>query len=360
MYCDSFNIILQRRIFYIIILNKAVIKIKVFVPTYFDKFKCIADKCPDTCCIGWEVDIDPETAERYSSIGGELGKKIRQHLVRDEEGCDIFTLCEGDRCPFLNSCKLCEIQLEAGENALSKTCSLFPRFFDDFGKICEMGLGFGCPEAARIILEDDDPFSLTYYDEYADSIEDIDEDFLGELIELRAKMFTVLEDYELNFSKKVETVLKLARDFQKNLDGEAFDDSVQNRIFDFCIAILENMEYISEERKSFVKKLRNIKLSKNAINHYSSDFEKLLKYYIFRYLLKAVYDYDVLTKVKYGVFACVVISRIYDYLDFPDFETRVQIMYSYSKEVEYSDVNMDLLDKMLFENFGTDDLTNMV
>lgn len=344
----------------IIINGRAVINIKVFVPTYFDKFKCIADKCPDTCCIGWEVDIDPETAERYSSIGGELGKKIREHLVRDEDGCDIFTLSNGDRCPFLNSCKLCEIQLEAGENVLSKTCTLFPRFFDDFGKIREMGLGLGCPEAARIILEDNDPFSLTYYEECADSVEDIDEDFLGELIELRAKMFTVLEDDNLNFRKKTEIVLNLARDFQKNLDGEAFDDTIQNRDFDFCIAILENMEYISDERKSFVKNLRNLKLSKNAFKLYRSDFEKMLKYYTFRYLLKAVYDYDVLTKVKYGVFACIVISRIYDYLDFPDFEARVKMMYSYSKEVEYSDINMDLLDEMLFEDFGTDDLIKMI
>lgn len=30
---------------------------KVFVPQYFDEFTCIADKCPDTCCIGWKNGI---------------------------------------------------------------------------------------------------------------------------------------------------------------------------------------------------------------------------------------------------------------------------------------------------------------
>lgn len=336
------------------------VKIKVLVPTYFKKFRCISDKCPDTCCIGWEVDIDRETADKYKSIGGVLGDKIQKHLSRDETGCDIFTLCGDDRCPFLNNCNLCEIQLSAGEEFLSKTCTLFPRFFDDFGNFREMGLGFGCPETARIILEDNEPFSLEYYNECVDDTEDVDEDFLGELIELRTKMFAILETDNSNFRKKAETVLTLARDFQKKLDGETFYDSVQNRDFDFCITILENMEYISEERKNFVKKLRNIKLSKNTINHYRSDFEKLLKYYIFRYLLKAVYDYDVLTKVKYGIFACIVISRIYDYLDIPDFETRAKIMYSYSKEVEYSDVNMDLLDDELYTSFSTDDLLSLV
>lgn len=336
------------------------IDIKIFVPTYFDKFSCIADKCPDTCCIGWEVDIDSETSEKYLSVSGDLGDKIKKHLTKDDTGCDIFTLCDGDRCPFLNSCNLCEIQLKEGEDFLSKTCQLFPRFFDDFGKIREMGLGFGCPEAARIMLENEETFSLKFYDECADTVEDIDEDFLGELIELRAEMFVVLEDKNLNFRKKVESILSMARAFQKNLDGEFFDNTQQNRNFEDCITVLENMEYIRSDRRDFLKNLKNKELSKNAINLYSSDFEKLMKYYIFRYLLKAVYDYDVLTRVKYGIFACIVISRIYSLYEYPDFETRLKIMYSYSKEVEYSDVNMDLLDGVLFDSFSSENLINMI
>lgn len=336
------------------------VTIKVFVPTYFDKFKCIADKCPDTCCIGWEVDIDPETAQKYTAINGKLGDKIKKHLVRDETGCDIFTLCEGNRCPFLNKCNLCEIQLGLSEEALSKTCTLFPRFYDDFGKIREMGLGFGCPEAARLLLEDNEPFSLEFYDECVAEVEDIDEDFLGELIVLRAEIFTILEEDNLNFKKKIEKIFDISIDFQKRLDGEQFIDETLHRSFDDCLTILENMEYIKEERKEFVKNLHSKKLSKNTLNLYRSDFEKLMKYYIFRYLLKACYDYDVLTKVKYGVFACIVISRIYDFVGFPDLETREKIMYSYSKEVEYSDINMDLLDVMLYNDFGTEDLIGLL
>lgn len=337
-----------------------VITIKTFVPTYFDKFRCIADKCPDTCCIGWEVDIDPQTAEKYSAIGGELGDKIRRHLIRDDYGCNIFTLCDGDRCPFLNSCNLCEIQLGAGEEALSKTCTLFPRFFDDFGTLREMGLGFGCPEAARIMLEDDEPFSLLFYNESADVAEDVDEEFLRELIDFRAEIFTVLENKDSSFRNKAETVLNLAKTFQNKLDGEDFYDNPQHKSFEDCITILENMEYISNNRKEFINNLKGKELSENTTKLYCNDFEKLLKYYIFRYLLKAVYDYDVLTKVKHGIFACIVISRIYAYLGAPDFETRVKVMYSYSKEVEYSDVNMDLLDSVLYDSFGTDTLINIL
>lgn len=336
------------------------VEIKVFVPTYFDKFRCIAEKCPDTCCIGWEVDIDPKTAEKYTEISGGLGYKIKKHLTSDETGCHIFTLCDGDRCPFLNERNLCEIQSEKGEKLLSKTCTFFPRFFDDFGNFREMGLGFGCPEAARIILADNEPFSLKFHDECPDEDADIDADLLDDLLVLREAIFAVLEKEELSFRNKIENVLYLARDFQKNLDGDDFSDETQHRDFTSCLALLENMEYISEERRNFAEKLKTKKLSENMSDIHRSDFEKLMKYYIFRYLLKAAYDYDVLTKVKYGVFASVVISRIYSFFENPDFETRVKIMYSFSKEVEYSDVNMDLLDEMMYNNFGTEDLIKLL
>lgn len=335
------------------------VKIKVFVPTYFDKFKCIADRCPDTCCIGWEVDIDDETAEKYSSLNGDISDKIKNHLTRDDTGCNIFTLCDGDRCPFLNNCNLCEIHLEAGESFLSRTCTLFPRFFDDFGEIREMGLGFGCPEAARILLSENEPFSLKLYEEVADESEDIDKDFLNELLSLRNDIFLVLQDENLSFRDKAENILNLAKIFQKNLDGDICDEG-QNRTFKDCLTVLENMEYINNERKSFLKNLEKEKITENIFSDYKSDFEKLMTYYIFRYLLKAVYDYDVLTKVKYGIFASVVISRIYSYFKEPDFEKRVEIMYSYSKEIEYSDMNMDLLDDMMYGSFSTYDLINLL
>ena len=336
-----------------------VVKIKVFVPTYFDKFRCIADKCPDTCCVGWEVDIDDETAEKYSSLTGEISNKINKHLTRDETGCNIFTLCDGDRCPFLNSCNLCEIHLEAGESFLSRTCTLFPRFYDDFCEIREMGLGFGCPEAARILLSEDEPFKLKLHEEISDEAEDFDEDFLNELLNLRNNIFHTLQDESLSFRNKIEITLNLAKDFQNDIDGGLYDEK-QNRTFSDCLKVLENMEYINNERKLFLENLKNISTSENIFNDYKNDFEKLMIYYIFRYLLKAVYDYDVLTKVKYGIFACVVISRIYAYCGEPDFDTRVKIMYSYSKEVEYSDLNMDLLDDIMYTSFGTEDLMSLI
>ncbi|MBE6783158.1 MAG: hypothetical protein E7536_04030 [Ruminococcaceae bacterium] len=333
---------------------------KIFVPSYFEKFACIADKCPDTCCIGWEVDIDAETAEKYSLIGGSLGKKIKKHLAVDETGCNVFTLCDGDRCPFLDKNNLCEIHANAGEKALSKTCTLFPRFFDDFGTFREMGLGFACPEAARIILEDEKPFSLIQHSVSADEDSVVDESFLEELFDLREEIFSVLENKNQDFRSKIRNILYIAEKIQKEIDGDDFCNESYGRSFDSCIAILENMEYIKPERREFLKSLKTCSQDTSSVSIYQSDFEKLMKYYIFRYLFKSVYDYDVLTKVKYGVFALIVVSRIYGYFKTPDSETRAKIMYSFSKEVEYSDSNMDLLDEMLYSSFSTEDLINLL
>lgn len=32
-------------------------------PDYYKKFRCIADKCPDTCCSDWQIVIDDESLE---------------------------------------------------------------------------------------------------------------------------------------------------------------------------------------------------------------------------------------------------------------------------------------------------------
>ena len=41
---------------------------RVIVPEYYKEFKCIASKCKNNCCIGWEIDIDKDTYELYKSF----------------------------------------------------------------------------------------------------------------------------------------------------------------------------------------------------------------------------------------------------------------------------------------------------
>ena len=42
------------------------------VPDYFERFSCLAGACPHSCCIGWEVVIDPATARTLPRPAGRL------------------------------------------------------------------------------------------------------------------------------------------------------------------------------------------------------------------------------------------------------------------------------------------------
>ena len=49
---------------------------KVLKPFYYDDFKCIANKCIDSCCIGWQINIDEKTYKKYKKVKGVFGKNL--------------------------------------------------------------------------------------------------------------------------------------------------------------------------------------------------------------------------------------------------------------------------------------------
>ena len=49
-------------------------------PDFYDCFKCTASKCSDTCCVGWEIDIDKASQETYRKVPGTFGDKLRANI----------------------------------------------------------------------------------------------------------------------------------------------------------------------------------------------------------------------------------------------------------------------------------------
>ncbi len=116
-----------------------------------DSFRCKASACEDTCCAGWEIDVDGDTADYYDSLDGDDGAFVRAKLYRGDDG---YQLChEGARCRFLREDNLCELILRLGEDALCDICREHPRFYSGVGDLTEAGLGLCCEEAARLWLE---------------------------------------------------------------------------------------------------------------------------------------------------------------------------------------------------------------
>lgn len=125
-------------------------------PSYYKAFRCIASACSDSCCIGWEIDIDEDTVKKYRQIEGDFGKRLQENIqIFQEQGkeCACFAMDETKRCPFLNQENLCDIILNLGEEYLGQICTDHPRYYDWFLDGQECGVGLCCEEAARLILE---------------------------------------------------------------------------------------------------------------------------------------------------------------------------------------------------------------
>lgn len=164
-------------------------------PDFYGEFQCIAEKCAHSCCLGWEIDIDRETAELYEGLPGALGEELRQKMRREPE--PHFCLTEEERCPFLNEKGLCRLILGFGEDVLCDICREHPRFYNDFPERQEAGLGLCCEEAARLLLAEDGPLELV-----------CDQDETGEeeepeLIALRGRMFEILRDFSLPMEERI-------------------------------------------------------------------------------------------------------------------------------------------------------------
>lgn len=164
-------------------------------PDFYGEFQCLADQCAHSCCLGWEIDIDEETAALYETLPGELGAELRRKMCRQPE--PHFCLTTEERCPFLNEKGLCRLILGFGEDVLCDICREHPRFYNDFPQRQEAGLGLCCEEATRLLLEGDGPLELVYVQDEAGEGRE------PELIALRGRMFEILSDFSLPMEERI-------------------------------------------------------------------------------------------------------------------------------------------------------------
>lgn len=129
------------------------------VPTYFDEFKCIGGECEDTCCAGWQIDIDKKTFKKYKNETNPNIKNILNQNIKRNRSNSVydanygrFKLDENQSCTMLTNDGLCSIQNILGEQALCRTCTIYPREINEVNGIIEKSLLLSCPEAARIVL----------------------------------------------------------------------------------------------------------------------------------------------------------------------------------------------------------------
>lgn len=382
---------------------------KIRVPKYLNKFKCIADKCEDTCCAGWEIVIDEETYDYYENLSGSFGERLRSEIVNDGED-NIFVLKNGN-CAFLNENKLCDIYNELGEDGLCYTCKKYPRYMEEFGSLREIGISLSCPEAARIMLGDSNKveFELSENDEFITSYNDIDAMLFIELMQCRSIIFNILQNRNIDLNIRASIILNFGKEIQDKIDGEDLatlkaikerymdKNFINNTINDLdknindkeewyndiegYLNVFKSLKHINESDPLGLDKMlyyiegnsekRKIYLDKyKEFNTFYKDnmykFENILVYFVFRYFMKAVFDYDVAVKIKTAVVSYLMIKQlcVVRWIESGDFndEDIVDISHTYSKDIEHLEENIDTLAESFKTNsvFKEDRIINML
>ena len=370
---------------------------KIRVPEYFKDFKCIASECEDTCCAGWGIVIDDESYHKYQKVEGAFGDRLKSEIVHDA-GENIFVL-KGNDCPFLNESKLCDIYNELGEEGLCYTCRQYPRYLEEFGSLREMGISLSCPEAARIILRDSKKatFELSENNEEVSTYNDINARLYIELMQCRKIVFDILQDRSIKLNYRAAIILSFAKEIQDKIDENEMADikDIREKYSNesFIKELLSNLNQYKNNKDdkynnmheyfNVFKNLKHINpndplglddairyfwqseddkeiyLSKNEyFNKYYEKsmykFEHILVYFIFRYFMKAVFDYDISAKVKTAIVSYLMIKElaIVRFTEEGDFteEDMVDIAHMYSKDIEHLEENIESLAEIFETN----------
>lgn len=321
----------------------------ILKPSYFDEFHCIADRCPDSCCKEWDVQVDPEAAAFYRSLPGPLGDRLRE-VLKDEDGETVMAITDG-RCPMWRQDGLCRIQAELGEQALCKTCREFPRLTHDYGDFIERGLELSCPEAARIILTAIPQPPIQ--EEVPGTAEpEYDRDAMDVLKQTRKTAMDLISDPRFSVPDMLALLLLYGYQAQGELDGDdirPFDaDRGLDTIRDFakpgeisCILdFFAGLEILTPQWKD--------RLKNPGTPCFPESTRNLACYFAERYWLQAVSDYDLACRVKFTVISCLVICSLGGDL--------IDTAQLYSKEIENSWENVEtLLDGAYSHAAFTDD-----
>lgn len=302
---------------------------KIVKPTFYKNFKCIAGDCPDSCCQGWEVDADSDSLEYYKTLDNslEIKKRIDSVLSKDEFDNKIFTLAPKKRCPFLNDENLCDMHIAIGGEHTPYTCRTFPRFIYDFGATREIGISFSCPVASDMMYNTESFDFETEVNSDLPTLNDIDAEKYFLLYKGRTEAYKIAKDKNKSIRERLNDLLDLGVLLQEKLFpyDEGGDDIA---FFD----VFKNPELINPEWKEKVENFSLKQVSDTQSN------ENILMYFLYKYLMQAVYDDDALSKIKMAVLGVLINTY---------FGEDSWTVHLWSKETEHSQYNMDRYKKLL-------------
>ena len=246
---------------------------------YYDKFECIGSKCPNSCCIGWRIDLDVETYAKYISHKDKnLGKGISKN---ENPTLDKFAVIhrtkKNGRCAFLDSDNLCQVQKNYSKELLSPVCSNFPRTEINFGSEKLKSLSFSCPEVSRLVFSDIDHLKIVNEDneEYKnENIKLIPNEFRNDQYAVNSeKVFNFLYQTFNNKNISLKVCLSITNQIIQELKNNDLNINQTQEVFNYIklfflkhnFEICENNDqqifFVKNLLKNFKKKKMQNKLS---------------------------------------------------------------------------------------------------
>ncbi len=287
---------------------------KLYAPAYYKRFRCIADRCEHSCCIGWEIDVDKETLKKYQKLESSYASIIRDSIAMEDT--PHFRLGECDRCPHLDERGLCKIILNEGEDLLCDICREHPRFYN-FTSVAEVGLGMSCPEAARLVLSSPD---YATFEEIGDADADQD-DVAFDGRAWRTEVYARLQDVTKSYSERLSSIY---RDFSIDVGEDSH-----------YLEILASMEYLNADHKALFLQY-SASRRPDGMDEY---LERFLAYFVYRHCTEALDDDDFRERLAFclfceGLLASLICTQAAESLS--EIATLASII---SEEIEYSDEN---------------------
>lgn len=293
-------------------------------PDFYDTFRCIAGACPDSCCKEWDVAVDPEKAAFYRALPGPLGDRLRQYL-KDEDG-DTYLTLDGLRCPMWRGDGLCRIQAELGESALCDTCRDFPRLRHDYGSFVELGLELSCPEAAMILLSQEN----WHWTRQGAAAEPTDRD-MEILLDTRREAMALTQGED-----PLGQLLLYGYHAQQALDSGELAPFSPSPIPEALVREADTDAFLQVFRELEILTLAwEKRLAAPRPRTLQSEDRAMLRYLISRYWLQAISDFDIVCRAKLTV-ALPILSCLLG----GDPVATAQLL---SKEIENDAQNIDAL-----------------
>ena len=376
------------------------------IPDYYKEFHCIADKCEDTCCAGWQIVIDDKSLAKYKKL--VAGKKISERDIRPAFRTRLLTSVDWmqgtfrqskeKRCAFLNESNLCDLYTNCGEQGLCKTCHRYPRHVEEFEGVREITLSISCPEVARILLSKKEIVSFLSYERDGDEEYEEFDPFLFSILEdARVEMLNILQNRSIPMNQRILLVLGMAHDMQGRINRQEMFDCMQvmekyckesartyvetysgkeadaqefHRYARELFEKLFQLELLRDEWEMVLQETDMLLYGETAVHYEEArkrfakwveaesdmtiQIEQLLVYFLFTYFPGAVYDGAVYAKVQMAVYLTWMIYELLmaRWLKNDGGLTQeeiVDLVYRFSREVEHSDENLRLVENWMKE-----------